>query len=144
MLAHLWAEHQSQILGQVEQIHVGVGDSISQHLLGTMHQVYLEIPETHRNIFRLLGRCWHTNGWSIGTWKLGQFEQIHRGVGKSISQHLLGPMHQTSLEIPETHRNIFRLLGRCWHTNGWSIGTWKLGQFEQIHGEWGSQYLSIY
>ena len=34
VLAHPWEEHQCPNLGQVEIIHVGVGKSISQHLLG--------------------------------------------------------------------------------------------------------------
>ena len=39
------------------------------------------------------------------------------GVRSSISQLLLGPhAPNTFWEVPETHRNIPGLLGRCWHT----------------------------
>ena len=41
-------------------------------------------------------------------------EQIHGGVGRSVSQLLLGPHAPSiSVEVPETHRNISRPLWRC-------------------------------
>ena len=141
--------------------------------------------------------CWHTNGQSTCTHKPGQVEQIHGGVGRSISQLLLGhhaqnvlwrflrheesfldhvggvatpagrvlvprnlaklskymgngevnisasimtPCTKHFLEVPVTHRTFLDHLG-WWHTNGQSTCTHKPGQIEQI--TWGSGEVNI-
>ena len=78
-----------------------------------MHQILLEVPETHRNISRSLWEvlthlqveCQHS--------KLGQVEKIHGGVGRiSISASIRVPCTKF-LVVPETHKDISRSLGRC-------------------------------
>ena len=54
-----------------------------------MQQFFLEVPETHRNISRLLGRCCHT---SAECWEPNNQAKLSKymGSGRSISQLLLG------------------------------------------------------
>ena len=76
-----------------------------------MHEIH-----KHKNISRLIRRCWPTCGQSASAQKAGQVEQIHLGMGRSISNLHYGPMQQIIWEVPETHRNI-------WHTCRQSTGT---------------------
>ena len=100
-------------MGQVEQIHGGVGKSISQHLLGphapTCFWRFLQHIGTLLETWKVLTHSWAEH-WPP---KMGQVEQTHGGMGKSISQHLLGPHAPNFFEVPGTHRNTFRPLGRC-------------------------------
>ena len=120
VFAYPQVKHWYLITGSSEKLCRGVGKSISQHLLGPHLTIFLENSETHWNISdHLKGVCTPTgealvpdNPWAEHQYpNLGQVEQIHVGVGNSISQHLLGPHTPSFVEIPETHRNIFRLLG---------------------------------
>ena len=87
MLTHPWAEHWPPKMGQVEQIHGGMGKSISQHLLGP------HAPNFFWRFMMHIGTLFdHLGG--VGTPmdrvsapNMGQVEQIHGGMGKSISQH---------------------------------------------------------
>ena len=121
-------EHQCPNLGQVEQIPGGLGKSISQHLLGSHAPIFLDVSETHKKIFRLLWRCWHTYMQSVSAWILGQVEQIHGGVGKSISQHLLGPIH-----APRTF--FWRFL----RPDNWA----KIGTFQHLLGPHALNFLEF-
>ena len=167
-----------------------------------MHQIFVDIPETHRNISDHLGGVDTPMGRAPAPKNPGQVEQIHGVAERSISQLLLGPhapnifcrflrhtetfldhlggvdtpagrvwapktglrwantwgrgRSNTSasirapctkyfLEVPDTHRNISRLLERCWITCWQSASAQKPGQVDQIHGgRWGGEYLSFY
>ena len=91
MLPNLQVDCQHSKLGWVEQIQRRVGMSISQLLLGPHAPNILEAPKTHRNICRLLGRCWHTCRLSTSNKNQSQVEQRHGRVGQSVFQLLLGP-----------------------------------------------------
>ena len=56
-----------------------------------MHQILLEVPETHRNISRSLWEVLTHLQVECQQSKLGQVEKIHGGVGRTVSQLLLGP-----------------------------------------------------
>ena len=64
--------------------------NISASIRAPCTKLFLEVPEMHRNTFRPLGGVGTPMGRASDP-KMGQVEQIYRGVGKSISQHLLGP-----------------------------------------------------
>ena len=91
MLPNLQVDCQHSKLGWVEQIQRRVGMSISQLLLKPHAPNILEAPKTHRNICRLLGRCWHTCRLSTSNKNQSQVEQRHGRVGRSVFQLLLGP-----------------------------------------------------
>ena len=129
---------------KVEKIHGGERRAISQLLLGPHAAIVLEVQQTHRNIYRSLGRCWHTCGQTTGTQKPCQVEKIHGGGKRSISQLLLEPHAPNFLEVPETHRNISRPFGRCWCIHEQSTSTQNWAKFSKYLGEWGGQYLSFY
>ena len=103
----------------------------------------LEVSETHKNISRPL--------WDIktpaGRMSVPKAEPSWAntfGVRSSISQLLLGPHAPNFWEVPETHRNIPRLPGRFWHTCRQSTSAQKMNHRQQIHGEWGAQYLGFH
>ena len=103
-----------------------------------MHQIILEVSETHRNTFRLLRRGLHTHRQSISVHILARLSKY---MGESISQHLLGPHAPNFLEVSQTHRNIFRLLGRCWCTHSWEQWDWITGP--SWANTWGSGEVNI-
>ena len=94
--------------------------NISASIRAPYTKFCLEVSQTYRNISRLPGRCWPTYGQSAGAQNPGQVEQIHGGVGWSISQLLLGPLAPNFLEVPETHRNISTQPTGCLHTCWWA------------------------
>ena len=79
-----------------------------------MYQIFLEVPETHRNISRPFGEVVDAPvGRVPHTQTLGQVEQINMGGEVNISASIRAPYTKCCLEVPETHRNISRPLGRC-------------------------------
>ena len=61
-----------------------------------MHQNFLEVPETYKNISRSHGGCCHTCGQSAGAPKPGQFEEIHGGSGEvNISASIRAPCNNS-------------------------------------------------
>ena len=85
--------------------YIGEGRSISQLLLGLHVSNFLEVAETHMKISRSLGKFCHTCGQSSSTQNLGQVEKICGGLGRSISQLLLGP------HAPNTFWRLLRHIG---------------------------------
>ena len=69
-----------------------------------MHQNFLEVPETHRNISRPFGSIYTPMG-RVPAPKNQAKLSNYMGEGRSISQLLLGPHAPTFLEVSETHRN---------------------------------------
>ena len=91
MLTDPWEEWQHQKTGLNWENTWGNAEvSISASVMAP-YTKFLEVPEAHRNISRPLGRCWHTCGQSASAKNLGWVQQIYGGVGRSISQLLLGP-----------------------------------------------------
>ena len=180
---------------------MGSGEvNISASIGATCTKHFLEVPESHRNIFRPLGAVDTPVGRALAPQKPGQVEQIYGGmrrsisqlllghhapnvlwrflrhietfldyvggvdtptgrvpvtkagpnwantfgVGRSISQLLLGPHAPIFLEVPETHRNISDHLGDVDTPMGRALAPRKPGHVEQIHGGGGGQYLSFY
>ena len=124
--------------------YIGVGEINISASIRAPCTKFLEVPETHGNISRLLGRCSHTHGQRASAQKVGQVEPIHVGVGRSISQLLLGP------HVP----NFF---GSYWDTYKYLYAIWEVlthlqaecqhpkpGQIDQINVGGGGHYLSFY
>ena len=106
---------------------------------------FLEVPETCRNIFRPLGRWWHTCGQSASAQKLGWVEQIHGGDGKvNISASFRAPWTKFFLRF-------LRCKGICLdHLGGVDtpvdrVLAPKTGlNWANTCGRWGGQYPSFY
>ena len=122
--------------GYVEQIYGGTGRSISQLLSGP------NVPNLFgrflRQIETFLDHLWGVDtpvgrvlapktclSWA-NTW----------GVGRSISQFLLGPHVPNLLEVPYTHRNISRPFGRLTHL-------WAVCQHSKSGSSWANTWGDV-
>ena len=122
--------------------YIGEGEvNISVSIKTSCTKYFLQVSETHRNICRSLGRCWHACGQNTGTQNPGQVEQINWGIGKvNISAFIRALCIKSFLDVPETHRNFLDQMGGV----DTPASAQNSGQVEQIHGVVGGQYLSFY
>ena len=144
MLAHPQAEYQCPYLGQVKQIHGGVGESISQHLLGPHAQTSLEVCETHRNISDYLGGVGTPMGRASVPKSWPGWDNTCRSGEVNISASIRAP-------CTKYFWNFLRHIGTFLDYWG-GVGTPMDGalvpdnwaKLSKYIGEWGSQYLCIY
>ena len=76
-----------------------------------MHQIFLEVPETHRNILDQLGGLDTPIG---GAWVAKIQAELNKYMREGVNISAFIRASCTNfLEVPEIHRNIFRPLERC-------------------------------
>ena len=114
MLTHLQAQCQCPKLGQVEQIHLGMGRSICQLLLRPHAPNTFWRFQNHIEIF-----LDHLGGVDppVGRVLVPNYEaklSKYMGEGEvNISASIRAPCTKYFLEISETHRNMSRVLVMC-------------------------------
>ena len=108
-----------------------------------MHQIFWRFLRHIETFLDHLGNVDTTVG-RVPVPKLGHVEQMHRGVGSSISQLLLGPHAPNFLEVPKTHGNISRLLGSVDTSMSGAPVPKNWAKLSKYMGEWGGQHLSFY
>ena len=118
--------------------------SISASIKAQCNKYFLEVLETYRNISISLERCWHTCGQSGRTQNWPKLSKYIEEEEVNISASIRAPCTKYFLEVPETHRNISRSLGRCWHTFGQSASTQNWVDLSKCMWECGGQYPSFY
>ena len=135
VLTHLWAECWCPKCVQVEQIHGQGGCQYLSFYYGLMHQILL--GGFLRHIGTLLDSLGGVDTPMDRLPAPKNLAELSIYMGEWGGQYLsfyYGPIHQLFWEVPETHRNISRPLGRCWHTHGQRAGSQQIVQVEQIDG----------
>ena len=94
--------------------YMGKGEvNISTFIKAPCTKLFLEVPQTHRNISNHLGGVDTSMSRVLVFKNLAKLSK-YMGKGKvNISTFIKAPCTKLFLEVPQTHRNISRPLGRC-------------------------------
>ena len=108
-----------------------------------MHQMFLEVPETLRNILDYLGGVDTPVGRVLVPRNLANLSKYIGSGEVNISASIKAPC-TNFFGSPETNRDILDHLGDVDTPMGRALAPRKPGHVEQIHGGGGGQYLSFY
>ena len=78
-----------------------------------MHQIFLEVPETHRTFLDYLGDADTPEGRVLVPRNWAKLSKYISSWEVNISASIRATCTKFFLEVPEAHQNISRLHGRC-------------------------------